>query len=63
MSAWRIFQSVTGRPFSETDFTYLRAAERPFAVIVNVLPSARRSVARGTCGAPTTYSPPHGLNG
>ena len=37
MSAWWIFQSVIGLPFSVTDFTYLFPRDRFLAMTVNVL--------------------------
>ena len=37
MSAWWIFQSVIGLPFSVTDFTYLFSRDRFLAMTVNVL--------------------------
>ncbi len=67
MSAWLIFQSVSGLPFRDTDFTYLFSDERFFATTVNVFgDAAASSILKTTfsiCGAPMTYSPPQGLNG
>ena len=62
MSAWRIVKPSSGLPFSVTDFTYLFSRERLRATTLNS-PLSTFNFAQATCGAPMTYSPPHGLNG